>query len=519
MSKLLIGWAEESLVPEKKLSLSGQFYERISQYVESEITATAMAVESDGDEMILVSCDLTGIPDFLLTLVRRNFADKATGFDPMKIVVAATHTHTSHTLKNPLVDEKTKKVQTASSRDILNQIASSRDILKEFMKGDQEYKPLVTADDSVMDPADATIFVAERIASAAAKAWANRKEALYANEFGRAVVGMCRRVAYIDDTAEMWGDTNTADFDALEGGNDSGIELIYTFDKDKKLTGVVANIACPSQILEQRSFISADFWGRAKAIIREKFGSDVYLLGLGGAGGDQCPRDLVRWVEPETPIDDPHVKRPNPIRRKADPSMFDISGCNRVGKRVANEIISVFEEITEYKSTAKLTHKVLSLDLPLRKATKTEYNNAVREIEYYVEKNAEKGVFTFEDNAKCYVHAGTIARYRYQQYTEIYTIESHVIRFGDVAFATNPFELFLDFGNRIKARSYAEQTFIVQLSCGVGGYLPTAKAEKHGHYSAYITSGNVGHEGGDLLVRRQLQEINEMFKGEDIYVK
>lgn len=30
MSKIYIGWAEESLVPEKKISLAGQFYERIS---------------------------------------------------------------------------------------------------------------------------------------------------------------------------------------------------------------------------------------------------------------------------------------------------------------------------------------------------------------------------------------------------------------------------------------------------------------------------------------------------------
>ena len=70
MSKLLIGWAEESLVPEKKVSLAGQFYERISQYVESEITATAMAVESNGEQMILVSADVVGIPSFLLNLIR-----------------------------------------------------------------------------------------------------------------------------------------------------------------------------------------------------------------------------------------------------------------------------------------------------------------------------------------------------------------------------------------------------------------------------------------------------------------
>ena len=46
MGTLKIGWAEESLVPDKKVSLAGQFYERISETVESEICATAMAVES-----------------------------------------------------------------------------------------------------------------------------------------------------------------------------------------------------------------------------------------------------------------------------------------------------------------------------------------------------------------------------------------------------------------------------------------------------------------------------------------
>ena len=505
MSKLYIGWAEESLVPEKKISLAGQFYERISQYVESEISVTAMAVESDGEQLILVSADLGGVPAFLLNAVRKKFAALVPDFDPKKIIVGATHTHTSHTLGAP-------------ADAPVGALASSRDILREFVSGDKEYTALITADDSVMKPAEATEFVAERIARAAARAWENRAEALYANEFGRAAVGMCRRVHYDDGTSQMWGDTNTANFVAMEGGNDSGMELLYIFNTNKKLTGVVANIACPAQILEQRSFISADFWGRAKAILREKLGEDVYLLGLPGAAGDQCPRDLVRWVEPETPIDDPHVKRPNPIRRKADPSMFDISGCNRVGRRVANEILSVYEEITEYKSEAKLIHHVSTLNLPLRKATMAEYNNAVREIEYFVQKNADKPTFTFEDNAKVYVHAGLIARYRRQQNEEIYPVETHTVRFGDVAFATNPFELFLDYGNRIKARSYAEQTFIFQLTCGSCGYLPTEKAEKAGHYSAYITSGNVGHEGGDLLVREQITDINAMFADEDVIV-
>ena len=74
MGKLLIGWAEESIVPDKKVSLQGQFFERISEYVESEITVTAMAVEADGEQMILISADLTSVPEYLMQLVREKFA-------------------------------------------------------------------------------------------------------------------------------------------------------------------------------------------------------------------------------------------------------------------------------------------------------------------------------------------------------------------------------------------------------------------------------------------------------------
>ena len=110
-----------------------------------------------------------------------------------------------------------------------------------------------------------------------------------------------------------------------------------------------------------------------------------------------------------------------------------------------------------------------------------------------------------------HVHAGTVTRYEVQQTIETDPIEMHVLRLGDVAFATNPYELFLNYGNQIRARSKAKQTFLVQLCCGSKGYLPTEKAEKGGHYSAYVSSGCTGHEGGDLLVRKTLGEINKMF--------
>ena len=494
MSKLLIGWAEESIVPERPVYLQGQLYERISKYVETEITVTAMAVESGSEQMIAVSCDLVSTSAALIALAREKYVKMGGEVAPEKIIIGAIHTHTSMGYGVPRV--------------------LTKEILNEFLPDGKKYTSIVEESNDIFKGEEALEFLAEKIALAAKKAWEARQEAQYANAFGRAVVGHCRRVCYDDGSAKMWGDSNDANFTQIEGGNDSGIELIYFFNKDKKLTGIMANIACPAQVLEHHDFISADYWGYVKENLRAKFGKDIFLLPFIGAGGDQCPRDMIRWVDPEKPVKDPHITRENTVLRKADPSMFDIKGCKLVAKRVTNEIISVFEELEdgEIKSEPIFRHKALTFKLPLRKATIAEYEQAVREIEYYVNKNKDKEVFNFKDNAAMYVYAGTILRYRKQAESEIYPIESHIIRLGDIAIATNPFELFLDYGNRMKARSLAQQTFIFQLTGGAGGYLPTQKAEQGSHYSAYITSGNVGHEGGDLLVRRTVEEINEMFE-------
>ena len=93
--------------------------------------------------------------------------------------------------------------------------------------------------------------------------------------------------------------------------------------------------------------------------------------------------------------------------------------------------------------------------------------------------------------------------------------EVHVVRLGDVAICTNPFELYTDYGIRIKARSKAVQTFVVELTGGPGDgspYLPTEAAVRGGGYSAIAPSCNVGPEGGQILVERTVEAINAMWE-------
>lgn len=495
MSKVKIGWSQVDITPEKgtKISLQGQFFERITDEVESPIAVTAFAVESGNDQMVICGCDLVAVSNNMMQIVREKLSGKI-DLPLEKIIISAIHTHTSW-----------KYTQT----DVLN-AESSFQYLKKIVPPEMEYQNLVSSEECVQGD-EALDFLTDRIALAVKTAWENRTEGLYQNAFGRAAVGMNRRVCYDDGSAKMWGDTNHPNFTRLEGGNDNGIELIYTFDMQKNLTGVVANIACPAQVVEQRSYISSDYFGKVRESLQEKFGKDVCLLGLVSPAGDQCPRDMIRWVEPETPIDDPNVERIDPIERRADPSMFDVKGLKLVGKRIFNEIVSVYEELEDdYKDEGILVHETLRMDLPLRRVTIKEYNESVEAIDRFIEKNRGKR-FSFKENAALHIYSGNIARYELQKKHNLVPEEIHVIRFGDIAIATNPFELFLDYGNRIRARSKAKQTILIQLCCGSEGYLPTKEAESGSHYSAYISSGFIGHEGGEILVRETLEHINKMF--------
>jgi len=106
--------------------------------------------------------------------------------------------------------------------------------------------------------------------------------------------------------------------------------------------------------------------------------------------------------------------------------------------------------------------------------------------------------------------AGVRDRFELQQECPKLSYEVHMLRIGDMAIATNPFELYLDYGIRIQQRSPAVQTFVVQLA-GAGTYLPTRRSIAGGAYGAVPASTAIGPEGGHELVEQTLEMIESLF--------
>jgi len=167
-----------------------------------------------------------------------------------------------------------------------------------------------------------------------------------------------------------------------------------------------------------------------------------------------------------------------------------------------------------------------TLELPFRKLTKDDvseamaqaaesrssYESMLSELKAHPEMREEPRWYIKITTAynRMLWNLGVERRFELQQTQPCLPVEVHILRLGDVAFASNPFELYLDFGMQIKARSKAIQTFLVQLT-GAGTYLPTTRATTGKSYGAVPASTPIGPEGGRILVEKTLEIINDLF--------
>ena len=89
----------EDITPEGPVSLWGQYYERISEYVQTPLTVTAVAIESENnngkEQAILISVDVVFMEGDLQESVRRNLRNQIPDFNTRNLILNVTHTHSS----------------------------------------------------------------------------------------------------------------------------------------------------------------------------------------------------------------------------------------------------------------------------------------------------------------------------------------------------------------------------------------------------------------------------------------
>lgn len=453
--ELLVGAATVSITPDQPIALWGQMQTRISKGVESPLSASVIALESKANDgtarevAVMVSCDLVAVPEEALKLTRDEVLKQLPDFPVEKIFLSATHTHTGPVL----------------------------------LEGMYEIPK-----DGVMSPTDYRQFFASQVAQGIVTAWKSRLPGQVGWGMSYAVVGYNRRATYNDGTAAMYGKTGGDTFRGIEGPEDHEVGILCFWNADGKLIATAVNVVCPSQEVEGNEYINADFWHQVRESLRAEFGSDLCVLGWTGAAGDQSPHLM--------------------FRKAAEDRMRKLRGNDRL-KDIAQRILAAWHEAYAGASLEKLkdvplVHHVEQLELPRREVSLREYEEAKAKVAEYSKQPGRQTLI--------YWHGGVVKRYENQQAGTVtpFLMELHVLRLGDIAIATNPFELYTDYGIMMKSRSPALQTFVVQLA-GPGSYLPTQRAAAGGGYSAIAESNEVGPEGGQVLVDRTVKLIQELW--------
>lgn len=505
MSRIKIGWASRDVSTHKPVNMSGQFHMRIIRGILDPITVTALVVENSGDIAVFLSGDFIDCRAHILDELRQRVSRSHPQIPPEKILVNATHTHTAATHVGGIGSISFTKGEAFNHDGV--EIASS-----------EEYRN----------------FLVDQMYDAVCEAYDTRSDGGISYGYGFAVVAFSRRVVYFDDLSQrpgavqdsthgvdghvrMYGDTSDPNFSHYEAGADPFVNILFTFNAQDKLTGAIINIPCPSQNSEDEYLVSADYWHDIRTAIREKYGN-IFILPQCAAAGDLSPRQL-------------HYKSAQARRYRLKYGDIETKAENKTEimnrMEIAQRVAQCFDDVFSWASKEIITdpvvsHAVQTVDLPRRMVTEAEYTHALEGLA-----KEQDEAFTYDGTPLENLHHNSIvmskrgryrriiSRYETQDSTQPLPMELHVIRIGDVAFASNRFELFMDYQHRIQARSPFVQTFVVQLAAQPeldnGSYLPTERGLWGKGFGASVYDNQVTPEAGQIIVEQTVKALHELY--------
>ncbi|MBP8989090.1 MAG: hypothetical protein KBG64_02610, partial [Clostridia bacterium] len=269
---------------------------------------------------------------------------------------------------------------------------------------------------------------------------------------------------------------------------------------------------CPSQNSEHRYCLSADYWHDVRVAIRKQYGN-IFILPQCAAAGDLSPRIL-------------HYKEAQARRFRLKYGMDQTDLAER--RDIAERIASAFTEVLNWaekdiQTALPIAHVVETIHLTKRRITDEEYAFSKQKLEelntipFKLEGDNPKELLRYNSSLVSQRNRfrRIIERYETQDKEPKLPMEMHVLRIGDIAFASSRFELFMDYMHRIQARSPFEQTFVIQLAGTPGPdggtYLATERAVRNKGYSACLFCNLVSPEGGQELVEETVRILEQLY--------
>jgi len=504
MDTVKIGWGRRAISLDAPVSLPGQVYMRISKGVLDPTYATALCVDGgEGqDAVIFCACDREGFYGDVVEHIAARVHELRPEIPETSIVMNCTHTH--------------------CGAEINDTPETSPDGVPIYSGA--KYRE----------------FFMQMCCEAICEAWDTRKEGGISYGYGYAVVGHSRRVIYTESAFKMevgsvavnghgvmYGKTNKETFSHYEAGADHFLNLLFTFDAAQKLTGVVVNVPCPSQLSEHFSYMTSDFWHEVRELVKNEYGEDVYVLPQCAPAGDLSPRILHYGAAQQRRMRLKYglsYDRSKTSEHGEDEYNKVMAERYDIAERIMNGIRDVYcWAKKEIRTTVPVRHRREVFSLERRMVSDAEKQWCENTLKFYDDNPPDPAKMTPEEYRREVSSRGFIGRrnrrallsYEEQKTCPTRDFPVYISQIGDVAFATSPFELYMDFMHRIQARSPFIQTFVIQMAgTNNAGYLATQRGAYNMGYSASLFCNRVSAQGGQQLVDQTLNVLQQ-FKEED----
>jgi neutral/alkaline ceramidase-like enzyme len=455
--RLLAGAATSNITPPLGELIVGNWTPIPATHVHDELHARCLVLDDGETRVAIVVADNVGIPRRVLDVAKR-LAHKHTGIPVERILIASTHTHSATTAR-----------------------------------GSERY------DDS--EPLDGyQTFVASRIADGIRRAINNLEPARIGWGRGSLPEQVFNRRWFMTpgphlnnpfggtDNVRMNPPVASPNLLKPAGPTDPEIAFLSVYSDSGRPIALLSNYSLHYVGGVPNGHVSADYFG--------VFARKMARLVAGDANDahDRRAPPFVAMLSNGTSGDVNNIDV-----RGGQTRLPDYARMELVANQVAAEVFRAMQGL-EYHDSIPLKMVQRELALETRRPT-PKLMDWARDILARPE-----GVTSSYPRERIYAERTL----RMADMPSRIEVPLQVLRIGDLALVTIPFETFAEMGLELKAKSPFQRTFAVSLANGAYGYLPTAAQHELGGYETWLGTNQVEVQAASKIVATLLQMLGDL---------
>ncbi len=423
-----IGTAQKDITPPLPVLMGGSFRKYQSRELLDPIMASCIVADDDHERIAFVSCDLGSVSRDMVLSIREQ-VNSATGTPGDNIFITATHNHSGPTAQ---------------------------------ARRDNPFRD----EDKTLEVERTRAKLAGDIAACIIEAHNDTVPARMGYGRGRFESGAFnRRFIMSNGRSRMHGGKNLERLKA-EGPIDPEVQAVWFTDAEGRHLAVMVSYAAHPTNFYGQPILSADYPGVMRNVLQGALGEEVPVLYLQGACGN---------IMCDNPAD------PNSPR--------GMENAWRTGRALAGETLRIMGDNRADAEEARVSACSKVMTIPYRDVPPMPFEEARERWDYYKNHWDEFRSLDIEERGK--IHS-TLRLEGYKREGSGEETEVAALALGDVFFATNPAEFFVEFQLDIKNRFQNRKVIVTEQTNGRISYLPTRLACALGGYETIITRFNPG---------------------------